>query len=213
MDQNNNEVNQMQKKVLRLFYIVNCFILTRICSKSKSMARSQFDPRLCVVLVQSKSLGRPRHRWPWDVNKVKIQNRNTSSPVVLGCGQSQNTKYEKWESRNISFSIPRCEAKSKCFNIRQSRDVSHLSRHCLLLAWVSPFLQGLAEHLRKHSVSNHHRRLHIQSMQNTGCPKKKVVERMLLEPQCTNSFTNSNWQFQPELVKFVSGNCFLVVSY
>ena len=165
MDQTNNKIKC--KKVLCLLHIVNCFILTRICSRSKSMARSQFDPRLCVALVQNKSLGRPLHHWSWDVNKVKIQNRNTSSTVTLWCEQSQNPKYEKWESQNISFSV-----KSKCFNIRQSRDVSHLSRHCLLLAWVSPFLQGFAEHLRKRSVGNHHRRLHVQSMENTGCPKK-----------------------------------------
>ena len=167
MDQTNNQINQMQRKVLCLFYIVNCFILTRICSKSKSMARSQFDPRLCAALVQSKNLGRPPHHWPCDMNKVKIQNRNTSSPLTPWCEQIQNPKYEKWESRNISFDV-----RSKCFNIRQSRDVSHLSRHCLLLAWVSPFLQGFAEHLRKRSVGNHHRRLHVQSVQNTGCPKK-----------------------------------------
>ena len=213
MDQTNNQINQMQKKVLCLFYIVNCFILTRICSKSKSMARSQFDHRLCAALVQSKSLGRPPHQWPWDVNKVKIQHTKykiATPPHQWPCDvnkvKTQNMSIEKVETLAfLSLDVMQSQNVSI-----YDRDVSHLSRHCLLLAWVSPFLQGLAEHLRKRSVGNHHRRLHVHCTIDGKyrASKKKVAERMLLKPQFTNSITNSYWQFQPELVEFVTGNCF-----
>ena len=124
IDQTNNQINQMQRKVLCLFYIVNCFILTRICSKSKSMARSQFDPRLCAALVQSKSLGRPPPHWPCDVNKVKTQNMRNEKVKTLALVWSQNVSI--YDSPEM---FPTCQG-TACFSPESPPSCKGLQSTC-----------------------------------------------------------------------------------
>ena len=111
LDWPNKQSNKSNaKKVLCLFYTVNCFILTRICSRSKSMARSQFDPRLCAALVQNKNLGRPPHHWPWDVNKVKTQYMGNEKVETLALMWSQNVSI--YDSPEM---FPTCQG-TACFS-------------------------------------------------------------------------------------------------
>ena len=96
--------------------VLCCFILTRICSKSKSMAQSRSYLRPCVGLVLNK--------------------RSSPPPPLSPCIW--------WELRwNRKSKLGK-----RSTQVKQEIQVWDLSRHCLLLAWVSPFLQGFAEHLK-----------------------------------------------------------------